>query len=65
MALSVMFACVNRVNFLFRFEPKLAEIFKDIHDAYEKIDARLRAEQFKVSNAGWSLSQMYYGLEEQ
>jgi len=32
------------------FEAKLPEIFKDIHDAKEKIDARLKAEQFKVWN---------------
>ncbi|ESN93638.1 hypothetical protein HELRODRAFT_115506 [Helobdella robusta] len=29
------------------FEQKLPDIFKDIHDAHEKIDARLKAEQFK------------------
>jgi len=32
----------------YRFEAKLPEIFKDIHEAYEQIDARLKAEQFKV-----------------
>ena len=26
----------------------MPEIFKDIHEAYEQIDARLKAEQFKV-----------------
>ena len=31
------------------FESKLPEIFKDLHDAYEKIEGRLKAEQFKVS----------------
>lgn len=34
--------------FVLSFEAKLPEIFKDIHEAYEKIDARLKAEQFKV-----------------
>lgn len=34
--------------FSFRFEAKLPEIFKDVHEAYEQIDARLKAEQFKV-----------------
>jgi len=29
------------------FEAKLPEIFRDIHETYEKIDARLKAEQFK------------------
>jgi hypothetical protein len=33
---------------LIRFEAKLPEIFKDVHEAYEQIDARLKAEQFKV-----------------
>lgn len=38
-----------------RFEPKLGEIYKDIHEAYDKIDARLRAEQFKVGvTARWA-----------
>ena len=32
----------------YRFESKLPEVFKDIHEAYEQIDARLKAEQFKV-----------------
>ncbi len=32
------------------FEVKLPEIFRDIHDTYENIDARLKAEQFKVRN---------------
>jgi len=32
----------------YRFEAKLPEIFKDIHEAYDQIDARLKAEQFKV-----------------
>ncbi len=31
------------------FESKLPEIFKDVHEAHSKIDARLKAEQFKVS----------------
>ena len=31
-----------------RFEGKLPEIFKDIHESYEQIEARLKAEQFKV-----------------
>ena len=30
------------------FEAKLPEIFKDVHDSYEKIEGRLKAEQFKV-----------------
>ena len=34
--------------FSFSFECKLQEIFKDIHDAYERIEGRLKAEQFKV-----------------
>jgi U2-associated protein SR140 len=29
------------------FEAKLPEVFKDVHEAYEQIDARLKAEQFK------------------
>ena len=29
------------------FEGKLQEVFKNLHDAHEKIDARLKAEQFK------------------
>jgi len=29
----------------------LPEIFKDIHEAYEQIDARLKAEQFKVCSS--------------
>ena len=32
----------------FSFESKLPEIFRDIHEAHQKIDARLKAEQFKV-----------------
>ncbi|XP_074657715.1 U2 snRNP-associated SURP motif-containing protein-like isoform X2 [Tubulanus polymorphus] len=41
-------AKVPNASFFRKFmEPKLMEIFKDIHDAYEKIDARLKAEQFK------------------
>ena len=38
----------NIYYYMFRFEAKLPEIFKDIHEAYEQIDARLKAEQFKV-----------------
>ena len=38
-----LFNCVQR------FENKLPDIFKDVHEAYEQIDARLKAEQFKVS----------------
>jgi len=34
--------------YVYRFEIKLPEIFKDIHEAYEQIEARLKAEQFKV-----------------
>ena len=34
--------------FLRSFECKLPEIFRDIHEAHQKIDARLKAEQFKV-----------------
>ena len=36
------------ICYICRFEAKLPEIFKDIHEAYEQIDARLKAEQFKV-----------------
>ena len=32
-----------------RFQRKLPEIFQDVHEAYENIDGRLKAEQFKVS----------------
>lgn len=34
-------------SFRRHFEPKLAVIMKDIRDAYKRIDARLKAEQFK------------------
>lgn len=41
-------ARVSHASFFRRyFEVKLPEIFKDVHEAYEKIDARLKAEQFK------------------
>jgi len=33
----------------------LPEIFKDVHEAYEQIDARLKAEQFKVCIVAGSL----------
>ena len=35
--------------FLSSFECKLPEVFKDLHEFYEKIEGRLKAEQFKVS----------------
>jgi len=39
----------------------LPEIFKDVHEAYEQIDARLKAEQFKVCIVAGSLcSQSFY-----
>ena len=42
-----------------RFEAKLPEIFKDIHEAYEQIDARLKAEQFKVHESDLIFSICY------
>jgi len=44
----IVMLLTNIYYYMFRFEAKLPEIFKDIHEAYEQIDARLKAEQFKV-----------------
>ena len=41
---------------VFSFEVKLPEIFQDLHATYEKIDARLKAEQFKVSLSRMTLT---------
>ena len=43
-----MLSWLYMVNIDFSFESKLPDIFKDIHELYKKIDARLKAEQFKV-----------------
>ena len=32
----------------FSFQRKLKEIFRDVHETYDNIDGRLKAEQFKV-----------------
>ena len=39
---------MNVFSIIYSFEAKLTEVFKDIHEAYEKIEGRLKAEQFKV-----------------
>ena len=37
------------MTFVHRFQRKLKEIFRDVHDTYDNIDGRLKAEQFKVN----------------
>lgn len=41
----------NTVLFFFfsSFQRKLKEIFRDVHETYDNIDGRLKAEQFKVN----------------
>lgn len=40
--------CMRFSFIISSFESKLPEIFRDVHEAHQKIDARLKAEQFKV-----------------